>query len=63
MKTYVATTGGLAGLVTVLHLWRMVVERHLAAEPSYWLITLLTAGLAGWAFRLLRGARALTSDH
>lgn len=54
MKRYVITTGLIFGLVTLAHLARMVVERPLATDPAYWLVTAAVAGLAGWAGWLLR---------
>jgi hypothetical protein len=50
------TTGVVFGLLTVVHLWRMVVERHLVTDPWYWLVTVLAAGFGLWAFRVLRTA-------
>jgi uncharacterized membrane protein len=60
MKAYVMTTGVLFGLLTVAHLWRVLEEGpHLATDPWYVLITLVTAALCLWACRLLRlSARA-----
>lgn len=54
MKAYLVTTGTVFGLVTLLHLWRAVAERHLAADPWYILITIATGALSVWAVRLLR---------
>ena len=55
MRAYLWTTGAVFGLVTLAHVWRMLAERPgLAAEPFYLLITLAAAGLAFWAWRLLR---------
>jgi hypothetical protein len=55
MKAYVMTTGALFGLLTLVHLWRIIVEgRQLATDPFYILITLAAAGLCLWALRLLR---------
>jgi hypothetical protein len=56
MKAYVMVTGAIFGLVTVAHLWRMVVERPLATEPWYILVTAVTAALCFWAWHLLRRA-------
>ena len=53
MKAYVITTGAVFGLLTVLHIWRATVERNLASEPWFILITLASAGLCLWALRLL----------
>jgi hypothetical protein len=54
MKSYLITTGSLFTLLTVMHVWRMSVERHLATDPWYILITVAAAGLGLWAWRLLR---------
>jgi hypothetical protein len=55
MKAYVITTGVLFGLLTLAHVWRVFEEgRHLATDPWYVLITLATAALSFWAWRLLR---------
>jgi hypothetical protein len=53
MKAYVITTGAVFGLLTLLHIWRMFVERSVASEPWFILITLASAGLCLWAVRLL----------
>jgi hypothetical protein len=55
MRTYVVTTGLVFGLLTLVHVWRVLEEGpHLARDPSYMLITLAAAALALWAWRLLR---------
>jgi hypothetical protein len=54
MKTYVITTGAIFGLLTLAHLWRMTVERHLASDPWYLVITVGTAVLCFWAWRVAR---------
>ena len=54
MRTYVTTTGVVFGLVTVLHVWRALVEGpHLATDPVWMLITLAAAAFSLWAFSLL----------
>jgi hypothetical protein len=53
MKRYVVTTGAIFALLTLAHLWRMVVERSLLSDPVYILITVATAVLAGWAWRVV----------
>lgn len=60
MKAYVMTTGILFGLITLAHLWRVLEEGvGLATNPWYVLITIATAALCIWAWRLLRlSARA-----
>ncbi len=55
MKAYVRTTGAVFGLLTLVHLWRIIEEgRHLATDPWFALITLAAAALCLWAWRLLR---------
>jgi uncharacterized membrane protein len=55
MKAYLMTTGIVFALITLAHLLRMIVEGwHLATEPFFILITVATAGLSLWAWRLLR---------
>jgi hypothetical protein len=55
VKAYVMTTGIVFGLLTLVHLWRVLEEgSHLATDPGYVLITLIAAGLCVWAFWLLR---------
>jgi uncharacterized membrane protein len=62
MRAYVMTTGVLFGLITVAHLWRVYDEGpRLATDPWYVLITLATAGLCLWAWRLLRLSPAVCS--
>lgn len=58
MKAYLVTTGTLFALLTAAHAWRVVAERHLATDPWYLLITLVSAALAVWAWRLLRLSRS-----
>jgi hypothetical protein len=62
MKTYVMTTGLLFGLVTLAHVWRVIEEVHLATDPGYILITLMTAGLCLWAWRLVSAAARLARE-
>jgi hypothetical protein len=55
MKAYLITTGSLFGLLTVLHVWRIIEEgSHLATNPWWVLITIAAAALSVWAWRLLR---------
>ena len=58
MKAYVITTGLVFGLLTVAHLWRIIVEKPVATNPIYLLITSLSAALFVWALWLLRRSRA-----
>lgn len=58
MKAYVLATGVIFGLLTVAHVWRMIVETsRVATEPWYLLITLLALGLGLWAAWLLSADR------
>jgi hypothetical protein len=55
MKAYVMTTGTIFGLITLAHIWRVIEEgRHLATEPFFVLLTVATAAMCAWAWRLLR---------
>ena len=57
MKAYVLTTGTLFGLLTLVHVWRIIEEGpHLATNPWWILITAAAAGLCVWAWRLLRAS-------
>jgi hypothetical protein len=54
VKAYVAITGVLFLLLTAIHIFRAVGERHLARDPWFVLVTVAACGLAVWAFRLLQ---------
>ena len=54
MKAYVITSAVLFGLLTVVHLLQIVMESHLATEPAYFLITLVSAALSVWGWYVLR---------
>ena len=54
MKACVVTTGGLFGLITLAHVWRMTEERQMATEPWYVLVTLAAGVLCLCAWRLVR---------
>ena len=60
MKAYLLTTGTVFGLLTLVHVWRAIAESTLlSSDPWFILITVLSAALCVWAFRLLRlSARA-----
>lgn len=56
MKAYVITTGAVFGLITLAHIVRIFGEgSRLAKDPWFVLLTLITAGLCFWAWRLVRG--------
>jgi len=57
MKAYLIITAAIFALLTVAHIWRIVVEPHLAKDPSYLLITVIAAGLGVWGARLLQLSR------
>ena len=57
MKAYLITTATIFGLLTLVHIWRVVAESTLLArDPWYILITALSAALCVWACSLLRVA-------
>jgi hypothetical protein len=54
MKAYLITTGIIFGLITAVHVARLVVEgAGPAKEAPFVLLTLLTAAMSVWAWRLL----------
>jgi hypothetical protein len=57
MNTYVLITGVLFGLLTLVHVWRMIEERPLMTDPWYLLVTAAAAALSLWAWRVLRLSR------
>ena len=73
MKAYVLTTGLIFGLLTVAHLFRIILEnRHLVADPFFILLTMFSASLCATSssFNLLSqppsprcGTRASISRH
>jgi len=55
MRAYVMTTGGVFGLLTVVHIWRAFQEGpELAKEPWFIFVTVAAASLCFWSWRLLR---------
>ncbi len=55
MKAYLITTGIVFGLITMAHIWRGFAEgSHLATDSVFILLTVLSAVLCFWAFRLLK---------
>jgi hypothetical protein len=56
MRAYVITTGAFFGLLTAIHVWRLIEEgTGLIADPFFLAFTLLGAAMTVWAWRLLRG--------
>jgi len=55
MKSYVMTTGTVFGLITLAHLARVMAEgAHVAKDPWFVLLTIVTGTLCLWAWRLIR---------
>ncbi len=55
MKAYLLTTGTVFALITLAHIWRAISESAtLVRDPFYVILTLLSAGMSVWAWRLLR---------
>jgi hypothetical protein len=55
MKAFLWTTGIIFGLITIAHVWRVFAESaSLARDPWFIVLTVLSAALSAWAFRLLR---------
>ena len=56
MKAYVITTGVVFGLLTVVHLWRMIAEPGPATDPWFIIVTLASGALCFAAWRVVRRA-------
>jgi len=55
MKAYVVTTGVVFGLLTIAHVWRIVVEGLPLLTNPWWVgITVAAAALSVWAWRVFR---------
>jgi hypothetical protein len=55
MKAYLVTTGTVFGLLALAHVWRVIGEsRSLGVDPWFVAITLISAAISVWAFRLLK---------
>ena len=64
MNAYLAVTAALFGLLTIAHVWRMIVESSaLATDPWFLAATLASAVLCGWGARLLARARRGAVDR
>ena len=57
MKAYVITAGVVFGLLTLVHIWRMIVEPNLATDPWFILATLVSGALCFGAWRVTRRAQ------
>ena len=53
MKTYIATTGTIFGLLVIVHVWRVVEEPHFVRDPFFWLITVAAGAISVWAWSVL----------
>ena len=54
MRTYVIATGIVFALLTLAHIWRIVLEPHLVRDPFFITATVVAAALGGTAWRLAR---------
>ena len=54
MRTYVVVAGVVFGLLTMAHIWRIIVEPNLASDPWFILITLASGALCLGAWRAAR---------
>jgi len=54
MKAYVVATGVVFALLTVVHLWRIIEEPHLASDPWFILATVVSAALSVTAWLVAR---------
>jgi hypothetical protein len=52
MKAFLIVAGSVFGLIVVAHIARIMVEPNMAREPWFWLLTIVSAGLSAWAWRL-----------
>lgn len=57
MRTYVILAGLIFGLLAVAHLWRMLVEPHLATDPWFIVITVAAGALSFAAWRVVARSR------
>ena len=54
LKSYVITAGVIFGLLTVVHVWRIIVEPNVASDPWFILVTLASGALCLGAWRVAR---------
>lgn len=63
MRSYLAATAVLFGLVTLAHIWRALAEsRALATDPWFVLLTIVCAALCIWGARLWATSRRVTNE-
>jgi hypothetical protein len=53
MRSYVIVAGAVFGLVAAVHLWRMIVEPHLARDPWFLLTTIAAVALSAVAWTVV----------
>lgn len=58
MKTYVTLTGIVFGLITLAHVWRVIQEGPGVLNVWWVLLTVATAALSAWAFRLVATSKS-----
>ena len=61
MKAYLAVTAILFALLTIAHIWRMVVESSVVTDPWFLATTALSTLLSLWGARLYLSMRARTA--
>lgn len=55
MRNYLRATGIIFALIVAAHVWRVFAEsKYLLKDPWFVALTLLAAGMSGWAFHLAR---------
>lgn len=55
MRTYLLVTAVVFALLALAHVWRVIAESSsLARDPWFAIITVISAALSIWAFRLWR---------
>ena len=52
MRAFLVTVGTVFALIVVAHIARIVAEPEMGREPWFWLLTIVSAALSGWAWRL-----------
>ena len=57
MRSYVIVAGVIFGLLAAVHVWRMIVEPHLARDPWFLLATVAAGALGVAAWRVVQRSR------
>ena len=63
MKPFLVVTGTIFALIVVAHVARIASEPNLARDPWFLALTLLSAGLSAWAWRLWWRSRSTTASR